>query len=133
MPIEVIRNGKHMTLHAKIAELKDKQIASAKDSDDSNSSWGLQVKDLTPDIAQQLNLSNPRQKGVVIAGVRPDSPAADAGLQPGDLVLEIDHKKVGTADEFASLAHMAQKSKKSALVLVQRGDMTTYVVINPQG
>ena len=51
-----------MTLHAKIAELKDKQIASAKDSEDSSSSWGLQVKDLTPDIAQQLNLSNPSKK-----------------------------------------------------------------------
>jgi serine protease Do len=133
VPIEVIRNGKHMILHAKIAELKDKQIASAKDSNDTTSSWGIQVKDLTPDIAQQLNLSNPTQKGVVIAGVRPDSPAADAGLQPGDLVLEIDHKKVATADEFATYARQAQKGNKSALVLVQRGDMTTYVVINPEG
>jgi len=133
VPIEVIRNGKHIILHAQIAELKDKQIASAKDSEDTTSSWGLQVKDLTPDIAQQLNLSNPAQKGVVIAGVRPDSPAADAGLQPGDLVLEIDHKKIATADEFATYAHQAQKTNKSALVLVQRGDMTTYVVINPEG
>jgi serine protease Do len=132
VPIEVIRNGKHMTLHATIAELKDKQIASAKDSEDTNSSWGLQVRDLTPEIAQQFNLNN-SQKGVVIAGVRPDSPAADAGLQPGDMILEIDHKKVSSADEFANFAHQAQKQNKSALVLVQRGDMTTYVVINPEG
>jgi serine protease Do len=133
VPIEVIRGGKHITLRAKIAELKDQQMASAKDTEDTTSSWGLQVKDLTPDIAQQLNLSNPPQKGVVISGVRPDSPASDAGLQPGDLILEIDHKKVNTADQFASFAHQAQKSNKSALVLVQRGDMTTYVVINPEG
>jgi serine protease Do len=133
VPIEVVRNGKHMTLQAKIAELKDTQIASAKDSDDSSSSWGLQVKDLTPDIAQQLNLSNPSQKGVVIAGVRPDSSAADAGLQPGDVILELDHKKVATADEFATLAHQLQKDNKSALILVERGGMTTYTVINPEG
>jgi hypothetical protein len=48
-------------------------------------------------------------------------------------VLEIDHKKITTADEFATFAHQAQKTNKSALVLVQRGDMTTYVVINPEG
>ncbi|HUN59826.1 MAG TPA: DegQ family serine endoprotease [Candidatus Binataceae bacterium] len=133
VPIEVVRNGKHMTLQAKIAELKDTQVASAKDSEDSGSSWGLQVKDLTPDIAQQLNLSNPSQKGVVIAGVRPDSAAADAGLQPGDVILELDHKKVATADEFATLAHQLQKDNRSALILVERGGMTTYTVINPEG
>lgn len=133
VPIEVVRDGKRMTLQAKIAELKDAQIASAKDSDDSSSSWGLQVKDLTPDIAQQLNLSNPSRKGVVIAGVRPDSAAADAGLQPGDIILEVDHKKVATADDFATMAHQLQKDNKSALMLVERGGMTTYTVINPEG
>jgi serine protease Do len=133
VPIEVVRDGKRLTLQAKIAELKDKQIASAKDSQDSGSSWGLQVKDLTPDIAQQLNLSNTSRKGVVIAGVRPDSAAAEAGLQPGDLILELDHKKVATADEFATLAHQLQKDNKSALLLVERGGMTTYTVINPEG
>jgi len=132
VPIEVIRDGKHMTLQAKIAELKDKQVASAKDSEDSSSSWGLQVKDLTPEIAQQLSLSNPARKGVVIAGVRPDSAAAEAGLQPGDLILEVDHKKVATADDFAAMAHQLQKDNKSALVLVERGGMTTYTVINPE-
>ncbi|HTT77044.1 MAG TPA: DegQ family serine endoprotease [Candidatus Binataceae bacterium] len=133
VPIEVMRDGKHVTLHAKIAELKDTQVASAKDSEDSSSSWGLQVKDLTPDIAQQLSLSNPNQKGVVITGVRPDSAASDAGLQPGDLILELDHKKVATADEFAMLAHQLQKDNKSALLLVERSGMTTYTVINPEG
>jgi len=131
VPIEVIRDGKHVTLQAKIAELKDKQVASAKDSEEPGSSWGLQVRDLTPDVAQQLNLPNPTQKGVVIEGVRPDSAAAEAGLQPGDLILEVDHKKVANADEFATLARQLQKDNKSALVLVQRGGMTTYTVINP--
>jgi hypothetical protein len=48
-------------------------------------------------------------------------------------VLEIDHKKVGTADDFATMAKAAQKDKKSALLLVQRGGSTLYTVINPEG
>jgi serine protease Do len=131
VPVEVIRGNKHLTLTATIAELKDEQIASAKGNEAPGTSWGMQVQDITPEIAQQLNLQN--AKGVVIRSVRPDSAAAEAGLQTGDLVLEIDHKKVGTADDFASMAKMAQKDKKSALLLVQRGGSTLYTVINPEG
>jgi serine protease Do len=131
VPIEVIRGDKHVTLNATIEELKDTQVASAKDSEAPGSSWGMQVQDITPEIAAQLH--TPNAKGVVIRNVRPDSSAAEAGLQAGDMVLEIDHKKVGSADDFASMAKAAQKDKKSALLLVQRGTSTLYTVINPEG
>jgi serine protease Do len=131
VPVEVIRGNKHITLTATIQELKDVQVASAKDDEDMGTSWGMQVQDMTPEIASELH--TPNAKGVVIRNVRPDSSAAEAGLQPGDLVLEIDHKKVGTADDFAAMAKAAQKDKKSALLLVQRGTSTLYTVINPEG
>jgi serine protease Do len=131
VPIEVIRGDKHVTLNATIEELKDTQVASAKDSEAPGTSWGMQVQDITPEIAAQLH--TPNAKGVVIRNVRPDSSAAEAGLQAGDMVLEIDHKKVGSADDFASMAKAAQKDKKSALLLVQRGTSTLYTVINPEG
>ncbi len=131
VPVEVIRGNKHLTLTATIAELKDEQIASAKGNEAAGTSWGMQVQDITPEIARQLNMQN--AKGVVIRSVRPDSAAAEAGLQAGDLLLEIDHKKVGTADDFAAMAKTAQKDKKSALLLVQRGSSTLYTVINPEG
>jgi serine protease Do len=131
VPVEVIRDGKHVTLTTTIAELKEQQVASAEGAGEPGSSWGLQVRDITPDIAQQLGLSN--TKGVVVSGVKPDSPAAEAGLQQGDVVLEINHKKVASADEFAALAKDTQKGKNSALLLVQRGNATMYTVINPEG
>ena len=131
VPVEVIRDGKHLTLSARIAELKDQQIASAADTESPGSSWGVQVQDLTPEIAQQLGIQ--RSKGVVIRQVRPDSVASDAGLQAGDVILEVDHKKVDSADDFAAFARDAQKQKKSALLLVQRGNATLYTVINPEG
>ena len=131
VPVEVIRGNKHITLTATIQELKDEQVASAKGDESPGTSWGMQVQDMTPEIASELHTSN--AKGVVIRNVRPDSAAAEAGLQAGDLVLEIDHKKVGSADDFADMAKAAQKDKKSALLLVQRGNSTLYTVINPEG
>ncbi len=131
VPIEVIRNGKQVKLEATIAQLKEQQVASAESPGAAGASWGLQVRDLTPELAQQLGLHS--SKGVVITGVKPDSPAAEANLQQGDQILEINHKKVNSADEFAAIARQAQKDKSQALLLVQRGNATLYTVISPQG
>ena len=130
VPVEVIRNGKHLTIQVKVAELKEEQLASAK-SEEPGSNWGLQVQSITPEIANQLNLNN--TKGVVVRGVQPDSPAADAGIQQGDVVLEVNHGKVNSVDDFLSAAKQAKKDKNSALLLVQRGNATMYTVIKPQG
>ena len=129
--VEVIRDGKHITLSATIAELKDRQVASNDEGASPGSSWGLTVQDLTPEIAQQLGIQN--NKGVVIRNIKPDSPGAEAGLQPGDVILQVDSTKVASSDDFATAAKGAQKEKKSARLLVQRGNSTIYTVINPEG
>lgn len=129
VPIEVIRNGKRITLQAKIAELHHQQLASARGSSSEN--WGLAVQTLTPSIAQQLGTN--ASHGVVIGRVKPGSPADQAGLRSGDVVIEMDHMKMNSASQFAQLAHQLQRRGKSALLLVQRGNSTMYTVINPKG
>ena len=57
VPVEVIRNGKHVTLEVKIAELKRRQVASAK-GEEPGANWGIQVQALTPEIASS-STSNP--------------------------------------------------------------------------
>jgi serine protease Do len=131
VPVEVIRDGKRVTLSAIIQQLKDAQIASAEGATEPGRNWGLTVEDLTPEIAQQIGIQN--TKGVVVRNVKPDSPASDAGLQPGDVILEVDNTKVTSADEFAMAAKSVQKSKKSARLLVQRQNSTIYTVINSEG
>jgi serine protease Do len=128
--VVVIRNGKRITLKTKVGELKEEQLASAK-GEEPGSNWGLQVQSITPDIEKELNLSS--TKGVVVRGVQPDSPASDAGIQQGDVVLEVNHTKVNSVDDFLSAAKMAKKDKKSALLLVQRGNASMYTVIKPAG
>ena len=126
VPVEVLRNGKHMTFEVSIGERKEPQVASAK-AEEPGGNWGMQVGDITPEIAQQLHVD--ANKGVVIRRVAPDSPASDAGLQPGDVVLEINHDKVATVSEFVAKAKDAKTSKKPSLLLVQRGGATLYTVI----
>jgi serine protease Do len=130
VPLEVLRDGKHLTLDVKVGELKETKVASAK-NEEQNNNWGLQVQALTPEIAQQLKLNS--DKGVVVRGVTPDTPGSDAGIQPGDVLLEVNHKKIESVEEFVSEAKAAKSSKKPTLLLVQRGDATLYTVIKPEG
>ncbi len=124
--VEVVRNGKHKTLEVTVGELKEAPVQTAK-AEEPGSNWGMQVGDLTPEIASQFHLQI--DKGIVVRHVAPDSPAADAGIQPGDLILEVDHDKVSTVNDFLAKAKEAKGSGKSALLLVQRGGATIYVVI----
>jgi serine protease Do len=128
VPVEVVRNGQHMTLEVTIGERKEPQVASAK-TEEPGGNWGMQVGDITPEIAQQFHLEG--TKGVVIQKVAPDSPSADAGLQPGDVVMEINHDKVAAVSDFVAKAKDAQSKKTPALLLVQRGGATLYTVIKP--
>ena len=126
VPVEVVRNGKHMTVDVTIGERKEPQVASAK-AEEPGGNWGMQVGDITPDIAHEFHLDV--DKGVVVRHVTPDSPAADAGVQPGDLILEVDRQKVASVNDFLEKAKQDKTSGKSALLLVQRGGTSYYMVI----
>jgi serine protease Do len=126
VPVELIRNGKHKTLDVTVGELKEAQVQTAK-AEEPGTNWGMQVGDVTPEIASQFHL--PADKGVVVRHVAPDSPAQDAGIQPGDMILEVDHDKVASVNDFLAKAKAAKTSNKSALLLVQRGGATIYMVI----
>ncbi len=124
--IVVLRNGKPKTLQVTVGELKEQEVASAR-SQEPGGDWGMKVGDLTPELAQQFHLN--ADKGVVIRGVQPDSPAADAGLQPGDIILEVGSDKVADVKDFVAKAKEAKASKRPTRLLVQRGSATLYVVV----
>jgi serine protease Do len=131
VPIVIIRDGKRLTLNAKVGELHEKEVASAEGEDHPAAKWGLAVQTLTPRIAQELGVSN--EEGVAISHVLQDSAAADAGLQSGDVILQMNHQKMTSADQFEEAARTIESHGGSALLLVQRGNATLYTVINPEG
>ena len=85
-----------LSLTVIIAELRDETVtvpAPAREKD-----YGLTVQDVTPEIARTLGLK--KAQGVVITAVERGSPAHDAGLRRGDVVLEIDRKTVRNLSEY---------------------------------
>ena len=78
---------------------------------------GLSVQALTPELRQQLQTPEGSQ-GVVITDVNPDSAAAAAGLQQGDIIVQVDRKPVMSISEF-NTAVRASASRESTLLLVR--------------
>ena len=80
---------------------------------------GVEPRDLTPDIAETLNL--PVKKGVLITGVLQNGPASEGGIRPGDVVVKVaDTPVTNTAQLLSAVAALAPQSQ--AMIGVQRGD-----------
>lgn len=129
--LELWRDGKPLNLSAKAAELPgDDGSVGGGGGDDEKSGkakLGLGLQTLTPQMAERFGLR--AEGGVLIASVKPGSPAADAGLQRGDVILEVDRRPVRTADD-ASKSLGADRAGGHVL-LVQRGDNAIFVLIQP--
>jgi serine protease Do len=89
---------------------------------------GLQVGTLTADIAQQLDLPA-GLRGVVVTNVDPNSSAADAQLQRGDVIQEVNRRPVANVQQFR--AAIREAGDQPILLLVNRGGQTRFAVISP--
>jgi serine protease Do len=87
---------------------------------------GVQVVDLTRGLAQQLGYQG--SQGVVVAGVVPGSPADQAGLQTGDLIISVNGQPVANVNQFAQAVRASSKNDK-VLLLVRRGEASQFVVV----
>jgi serine protease Do len=125
--LRVIRDGKETTFGVAIASLNAHEAAPQKaDEAPSSGKWGLQLKDLTPEAARQAGLKP--DQGVVVAAVRPGSPAEEDDVHAGDIVLEVNRQPVkGAEDMKAKMAKLGDKGQ--ALLLIQRGKNTLYLVL----
>ena len=81
---------------------------------------------MTPMLAERIGI-DPKVKGAVITSVRDGSPAQEAGLQQGDVIVEVDRKPVQSADE--AVKNLAAERTGGHLLRVRRGDMALFVVI----
>jgi serine protease Do len=88
---------------------------------------GVSVQALTPDLRQQLQTPEGTQ-GVVITELDPDSAASAAGLQQGDIIVQVNRKPVTNVSEFNADVK-ASASRESTLLLVKRGQGTQFVVV----
>ena len=90
---------------------------------------GLTVQNLTDDIAERLGYED--MTGVVVSEVAPGSAAADAGIESGTLIQEVNRKTVKNTREFQS-ALDAVDADKGLLLLIHDGEYSRYVALRFQ-
>jgi serine protease Do len=91
---------------------------------------GLTVQTLAEDNASQFGVEY--TPGVIITAVEPGSPADDAGLGTGDIILKIGGKDVETADDFYKIAGSLKKSAKPVSFYIRRGQANIFVAVTPE-
>ena len=125
--IDLLRNGKEETISVKIGTMHEegqKAISPQEKSD-----WGMMVQELTPQLAQQLGLES-GTTGVVISDVNAGSPAAEAGLRPGDLITEVNRTAIRNMNDYQQALNKV-KTGENLLLLVKRGSGAFYAVLTP--
>jgi serine protease Do len=127
----ILRDGKPETIKVTVGEFhKDtEEAANSAPGAPQRGKLGLAVANLTPDLRQQLNIPS-QVNGAAVENVRPASPADDAGLTPGDVILEVNRHAVEGADAFATQVHSLPYGKDILLLVWSHGG-TTYRVVHP--
>ncbi len=107
--VTILRNGKSETLEVKIGK-RPMTMASVSENrhKEKEGEFGFRVTDLTPEMARRFNLEE--TSGVIVVGVAPNSKADAAGIQQGDLIIEINHQDVGSVKEFKNLIDRHRKA-----------------------
>ena len=126
--VTVERDGSAKTLTVKLDEAQ--AANSARDESGSGAedktALGVSVVPLTPDIAARIGAPK-TAKGLVIEDVNPDGRAADAGLQAGDVIEQVNRQPVQTVDDLK--AAVKRSADKPALLLVNRQGSEIFVTV----
>lgn len=115
--IEVIRDGRTKVFEVKIGRMEGEQVAAA--TAEPRPHLGMAVEELTPQLARQFGLKE--KSGLVVVDVESGSAAEDAGIQPGDLILEIDQKPVKDLESFNKRMSKYKKGDVILLLVKRRG------------
>lgn len=131
IPVRILRGEKEYAVRVSIVELP-KEVAevvpgSAPEESTGEGLSGLNVMELTKEIAKQLGLRK-EEKGVVVARVEPGSTAEEAGIRKGDVIQEIDREKTERLADYDRIVSKMRPGD-TALFFINRGGKKFYVTI----
>jgi serine protease Do len=117
VPVEIMRKGKKKTLDVTVGTRGGETESETKASTDStNSRLGLVVEEMPASAKEEMNID-----GVVITQVNPDSPAAAAGLQTGDVLVQLGFDEVTSVKSFKKIEKALPVNKPQAIRVIRRG------------
>lgn len=132
--VKVLRQKKEMEIEVNIAELPKKigeaaEEESEQSEEESNALSGVTARELTPELAKRYGLKE--DAGVVVVRVDQGSRAFEAGVRPGDMILQINQKDITTIEEYKKAAAKI-KSKDRVLLLIRRKGEDLFLTIRPE-
>ena len=122
--VEVIRGGKQKRFEVKVGKLKEEQAE--EELAEEVSDLGMTVDEITPELARQFGLSE--ERGLVVVQVEKNSPAGEAGLRHGDIIVEMDQEPMKDLDEYSKKIRR-YKEGDTILFLVKRRKATLYLTL----
>jgi serine protease Do len=126
--LKVLRGGKMENIAVTLGEFPSREErASAVDGNNDKSLQGVTVENLNADAARELKLPA-GTKGVVVDNVDPASRAADAGLQRGDVIQQVNHKPVSNVKEYSQAVGSSAKDQP-VLLLVDRNGGSMFLAV----
>ena len=126
--LEVMREGKTMSIPVTLEAMGTTNGGTAVAGDHEKGRWGLSMGDLSPDVREQMQIPS-NVHGAVVQDVQPGSPADNAGLQRGDVIIEVDrHSEQSAADVAKALSDVPKG--QDALVLVWSSGGNTFRVLH---
>jgi serine protease Do len=124
--LHYVRDGRPAETTVALGELPDEDRMAEAQPGQAPGKIGLGLQTLTPDVASSLGLDR-GTRGAVITDVLPGSPAADAGLKPGEVIVEVDRKPVSSSDDAVSTLKASPKT--GHLLRVRGASGTRFVTI----
>ena len=131
----ILRNGQPQTVDMTVGQFNNPNTETADNSDDDSNGGaktgklGLAVQNVTSDARQQLSVPD-SVKGALVQTVRPGSPAEDAGLQRGDIILEVNRHSTPSSTEFVNQIHTAPAGRDVLLLVWSHGN-ASYRTLHP--
>jgi serine protease Do len=113
--VTVIRNGKQEKIKVNVAKREAKEVASKMTKEKPDEDLGIRVTDITPEMAQQYEL--PEKTGVIVTNLAPDGKAAEAGLQMGDVIKEINHQEINSLNDYRKAMAAAESAKEISMFI----------------
>jgi serine protease Do len=126
--LDVLRDGKSITVPVTIEELGKGKNQESANNEEGRPRWGVGLADLDSDTRQQLQAPD-SVHGAVVAQVQPGSPADNAGLASGDVIQQINHKEVKSAQDVKQALSEIPKGQ-DALVLVWANGGSSFRVMH---
>jgi Do/DeqQ family serine protease len=134
--LTVLRDGQPLDLNVTLDEFEIENAASQNapgaapnSAEPASGKLGLTLQPVSPQVAKELGLSSDKE-GVVVTAVDENSAGAEAGIQRGDIILEVNRRSVNSADQVQ--AAVTSAAGRPVLLLITRRDQTAYITVRPR-